>query len=90
MATNTMKAVKAGDIEILVANVGGNFFAIRNKCTHRGCQLTGGRLSGDNVICPCHGSTFNLKTGSVVKGPAKEPEPSYKVKVEDGRLQIEV
>jgi nitrite reductase/ring-hydroxylating ferredoxin subunit len=88
MANNTTKAIKIGDLEILVANIEGTFFAIRNKCTHRGCQLSRGRISGDHVICPCHGSTFDLKTGEVIKGPAKEPEPSYKVKVENGELQV--
>jgi nitrite reductase/ring-hydroxylating ferredoxin subunit len=90
LAINTMKAINAGDMEILVANIRGNFLAIRNKCTHRGCRLTNGRISGGTIVCPCHGSTFDLKTGAVVKGPAKEPEPSYMVKVVEGTLQIEL
>jgi len=90
LAINKMKGIKIGDVDILVANIEGNFFAIRNKCTHMGCHLTGGSISGNNVICPCHGSTFDLKTGAVVRGPAKEPEPSYKVEVEKGVLQVEI
>ncbi|MDD1707177.1 MAG: Rieske (2Fe-2S) protein [Methanoregulaceae archaeon] len=86
----TMKAVAAGDMEILVANIEGEFFSIGNKCTHRGCKLSNGRMMGDHIICPCHGSTFDLRTGGVVKGPAKEPEHSYRVKVENDTLLVEV
>lgn len=90
MGNNTMKAIKAENKEILVANAGGNFFAIGNTCTHRGCQLSKGKLSGNHVTCPCHGSTFDLMTGLVVKGPAKEPEHSYKVKVENDIVLVDV
>jgi nitrite reductase/ring-hydroxylating ferredoxin subunit len=84
------KVIPAGNTEILVANVEGKFFAIGNTCTHRGCKLSNGRVKGDHVICPCHGSTFDLKTGMVVHGPATEPEPSYTVGIRDDNLQVEV
>jgi 3-phenylpropionate/trans-cinnamate dioxygenase ferredoxin subunit len=88
--SGTMKGIEAGGMEILVANIEGKFFAISNKCTHRGCKLSNGRLKDDHVICPCHGSTFDLRTGDVVKGPAKEPEHSYEVKVENDTILVEV
>jgi len=85
-----MKEVDAEGHNLLVANLGGTFYAIGNVCTHMGCHLSQGRLDGQNVICPCHGSTFDLKTGQLVKGPARKPEPSYPVKIEDGELVIVV
>lgn len=88
--SGTMRAITSGDIEILIVNIEGKFFAIGNKCTHRGCKLSKGKMVGDHIICPCHGSTFDLKTGGVVKGPAKEPEHSYLVKVENDTLLVEV
>ncbi len=86
----TMKEVSAEGTTLLVANLGGTYYSIRNICTHMGCHLSQGRIEGQNVICPCHGSTFDLKTGKVVKGPARNPEPSYPVKVEDGELLVDV
>ncbi len=86
----TMKEVDAEGHILLVANLGGSWFAIGNICTHMGCHLSQGQIVGQNVICPCHGSTFDLKTGQLVRGPAKRPEPSYLVKVEDGELSIDV
>jgi len=76
--------------QILVANAGGNYFAIGNVCTHNGCRLSGGKLEGETVRCPCHGSGFDLRTGNAVHGPAKNPEPSFRVTVEKGELFIDV
>jgi len=79
----------AGGKEICVVNVGGKYYAIGNRCTHMGCLLSGGKLIGEEVTCPCHGSVFNVVTGAVVKGPAKKPEPEYGVKVEEDQVLIE-
>lgn len=88
IARGTMKAVQSGDTEILLANSDGKIYAIGNTCTHQGCKLSKGTLEGDAVHCACHGSVFDLKTGSVKKGPAKEPEPSYTVSIEDGEIVV--
>jgi len=55
-----------------------------------GCMLADGTLSGANVTCPCHGSVFNIKIGSVVKGPTKKPEPAYDTRVEGEQLLVNV
>jgi 3-phenylpropionate/trans-cinnamate dioxygenase ferredoxin subunit len=86
----SMKGVRVGEKEILVSNLGGMYHAIGDKCTHRGCSLSKGSISGTHVICPCHHSTFDLVTGALVKGPAKEPEPSYVVRVENNELWLEL
>jgi len=75
-----MTAVQADRKDILIANAHGKISAIGNTCTHQGCTLSGGRLDGETVQCPCHGSVFNVRTGEVVQGPAKKPEPRYEVK----------
>lgn len=71
---------------ILIAHVDGSYYAIGDICTHMGCNLSDGELVGDTVVCPCHGSEFNVKTGEKVKGPAKDPEPSYSLKVEGDKI----
>ena len=90
LAPNAMKGVQAEGKKILVANVGRNYYAIGDVCTHLGCLLSGGRLAGDNVVCPCHASSFSVKTGSVIKGPAKNPAPTYQVKVEGDQVLVNV
>jgi len=85
-----MKGTSAGDKQIVVANVDGKYYAFGKICTHMGCMLSDGILKGENVTCPCHGSIFNVKNGSVVKGPAKKPVASYEVKVEGEKVFVKV
>ena len=75
---------------ILIANVSGEYYAIGDICTHMGCNISDGVLDGEAVHCPCHGSTFNIKTGAVLKGPAKEPEPSYTLRVDGDKILADI
>jgi Rieske Fe-S protein len=49
----------------------GEFKAFSYICTHQGCPVT--QVSGDTISCPCHGSQFSTKDGSVKQGPATKP-----------------
>jgi len=89
MANAALHGVTIDDKQILLAKAGDTFFAIGNVCTHNGCRLSGGKLEGEIVRCPCHGSGFSLKTGEAVHGPAKNPEPVYHVSDENGELVID-
>ena len=84
-----MKAEVEGK-EICLVNVEGKYYALGDRCTHRSCSLSKGTLKGENVACPCHGSIFNVKTGAVVKGPAKKPAPTFQIKVEENQVLVNV
>jgi 3-phenylpropionate/trans-cinnamate dioxygenase ferredoxin component len=94
----SIKDVPAGEMigidnsgqKIVVANVNGSYYAIGDVCTHRGCKLSEGTLKGDQVRCPCHGSIFDVKTGAVVKGLAKNPEKSFKVRVDGNSIMVAI
>lgn len=91
LVAGKMVGAEAGAKQILVANVDGKYYAIGDKCTHRGCKLSGGTLKENGVVeCPCHGSNFDVKTGDVVKGPAKTPEPVFQVKVEKDDILADI
>ncbi len=49
--------------KVAVCNVEGTIYAIADACPHRGASLSGGRLRGDTIVCPWHGSVFELATG---------------------------
>lgn len=86
-----MTGVTAGGKEILVANVGGTYYAMNNICTHAGAQLHEGRLEGKQVICPWHGAKWDVTTGNLEWFPQKlKPLGSYRVTVEDGTVYVEV
>ena len=81
LPSGKMLGVESGGRSILVANWNGNYYAMGNVCTHEGCTISGGTLRGEKVQCPCHGSTFDIRTGAVLAGPAREAEPTYKLRV---------
>jgi 3-phenylpropionate/trans-cinnamate dioxygenase ferredoxin subunit len=83
-----MKKVTVDGKEILIANVEGKYYAMGNKCTHRGGTLSRGSLSGKVVKCPRHGAKFDVTTGEVVAGPAKKSEPTFEAKVEGKNIII--
>ena len=52
-------------------------------------MLTGGGGSGRHfVICPCHGSEFDVRSGEVLQGPAREPVETYETRIEGGSLEV--
>ena len=58
----------------------GSFKAFTAVCTHQGCIVS--TVSGGTINCPCHGSKFSIKDGSVVNGPATSPLAPIAIKVE--------
>ena len=58
-----MKHVEADGKEVLVANVGGKFYAISDRCGHMNALLSMGNLTGNTVTCPFHGAKFDIITG---------------------------
>jgi nitrite reductase/ring-hydroxylating ferredoxin subunit len=74
---------------VMVFNVAGTFCATQANCTHRQDPLSKGKLDGSTVTCAWHGSQFNVCTGAVLRGPAKDPLKTYRVIVEGEMGRIE-
>jgi 3-phenylpropionate/trans-cinnamate dioxygenase ferredoxin component len=85
-----MRAFDVQDTRIAVANVGGMFYAFGDTCTHRQCSLAEGDLEETTVICPCHGSEFDVSSGEVLTPPARDPVASYEARVVGENLEIKV
>ncbi len=73
---------------IAVFNVGGQYYAIEDVCTHDGGPLAEGEVYGYEIECPRHGARFDLRTGAVTRMPAVIPVPWYPVRVENGAIQV--
>ena len=73
---------------VAIFNVGGEFLAVEDVCTHDGGGLAGGAVEGDQVICPRHGARFCLRTGKALSPPAYEPVRSYETRVVDGDVEV--
>jgi 3-phenylpropionate/trans-cinnamate dioxygenase ferredoxin subunit len=83
-----MRAFDVPGTKIAVANVDGTFYAFDDTCTHLRCSLAEGDLEETTVICPCHGSEFDVTNGAVLQGPAREPVETYETRVDGGSLEI--
>jgi nitrite reductase/ring-hydroxylating ferredoxin subunit len=62
--------------------------AIANTCTHMGGPLNEGEREGNVVTCPWHGSQFDLCSGEVLRGPAREPQQHFEARVRDGWVEV--
>jgi len=104
LSEGTMKKYQVQNTEILVARIGGNYYAVQNKCPHLGGDLSEGILEGTVVTCPRHGSRFNMVDGSVVRWlrgsglissigkTLKAPQKLtvYNIKIENQDLLVEI
>jgi uncharacterized protein YbjT (DUF2867 family)/nitrite reductase/ring-hydroxylating ferredoxin subunit len=73
-----------------VFNIEGGLCATQAMCTHKRGPLSEGSLDSTTVRCPLHGAEFNVWTGAVLHGPARDPLTTYRVTVdrEIGRVEV--
>jgi uncharacterized protein YbjT (DUF2867 family)/nitrite reductase/ring-hydroxylating ferredoxin subunit len=76
--------------DVAVFSAAGGFCATQALCTHRAGPLSEGAIDDTTVTCPLHGAQFNIWTGAVLGGPAKEPLKTYRVIVEGDIGRVEV
>jgi len=101
MVGNKARNASPKKISIPIPTTGGVFFheqfiviqsdenlrIISSKCTHMGCQID--QVSGDRLLCPCHGSSFDLQ-GNVITGPALQALPQLPFEIDDSKTSITV
>jgi nitrite reductase/ring-hydroxylating ferredoxin subunit len=84
-----MRAVELEGMPLLLSrSESGEVCAISNICTHMGGPLDEGEREGDVVICPWHASRFDLCSGEVRQGPAREPQQRFETRVRDGWVEV--
>src|SRR2546426_878335 len=81
-------AFTVGGQRIALFNVEGTYYAIADTCTHRGGSLSQGDVEATRVTCLWHGAEFDLKTGAVLGPPAQEAVSSYRVVVDDIKVEV--
>jgi nitrite reductase/ring-hydroxylating ferredoxin subunit/uncharacterized membrane protein len=83
-----MKLLRAGARRIVIARTEAGVVAFDDRCTHKGGPLGDGVLACGTVQCPWHGSQFDVNTGAVKNGPARNPISTYGITERDGRLWL--
>lgn len=88
LAENRPLRVDAGDAPVMLVRQGEEIFAIAAVCTHVGGPLDEGKIEGENVVCPWHGSVFCLRDGRLLHGPATIAQRAYEVRRQDDRIAV--
>ena len=88
-----VKSFQFGDNKIVVCNIAGEYFAVSDICSHDDGELVLGEgklIENCQLECPRHGARFDVKTGLAKRMPAVAPIKTYKVKVLNDELEIEI
>jgi Rieske Fe-S protein len=79
-------AVFASQRVVVTQPAPGTFKAFSAVCTHQGCTVN--KVAGGTINCPCHGSKYDIKDGSVVNGPAPRPLEERQITVSGTTIQL--
>jgi len=84
---------RLGYISLFVMRDGEDVHVLTDRCSHLAGPLHQGRIITDDnadpcVVCPWHGSTFRIRDGSVVHGPATARQPAFETRVQEGTVQV--
>ena len=86
----TTKNFVINDREILICNVGGEFYAIDNICSHDDGPLGGGALIDCEIECPRHGARFDVRSGNPITPPAFLPVDVFQTRTVETDLEIDI
>jgi 3-phenylpropionate/trans-cinnamate dioxygenase ferredoxin subunit len=87
--TDEALGVTVGDLEVAIAQDGGEYFAIQNECSHAAVALSEGEVADCQIECWLHGSRFDLRTGKPTGLPATEPVAVFAVEVRDDGVYVD-
>ena len=87
-----MKIVHAGQLAVGVYNIGGELYAIEDRCSHDDGPLCEGDFDAEEgvVTCPRHGATFDICSGRALTLPAYQPVDTFPVRVVDGMVKVQI
>ncbi len=88
LAEGQLTRVDVAGMPAVMLKQGNSIYAIGATCTHLAGPLDEGTCQDGVVTCPWHGSRFRLSDGSVVNGPAVYAEPTFAVRVRDGKIEL--
>jgi 3-phenylpropionate/trans-cinnamate dioxygenase ferredoxin subunit len=81
--------IQVDGVSVLVICDGGQYYALRNKCSHQDFPLLGGDVSMGRVTCAKHGAKFELSTGKARTLPAVKPVAIYRTHLQGGAVWVE-
>ena len=80
--------VQRSEIGIVLVRQGAHVHAMGARCSHAGGPLDQGWVLDGTLVCPWHGSRYDLRTGQPASGPSTCPQPRYTVRIVDGVVEL--
>ena len=80
--------VDADGVPICLVKRGETIHAISETCPHLGGPLSEGKLHGDVIECPWHGSGLSIVDGHIANGPTTYPARVFEVRVRAGKVEV--
>jgi naphthalene 1,2-dioxygenase ferredoxin component len=90
LPTDDVAGVAVAGRDIALYTVGDAVYATDNLCTHGHARLCDGFLDGHEIECPLHQGKFDVRNGQPSCAPVEAPLRSYPVKVEGGRVYLQI
>ena len=87
---NEVRRFDLNGARVAVFHLDDGFYALGDTCSHEEASLSEGFVEDEQVECPKHGATFDIRTGRNCTLPATRPVPAYRVSVENGEVYVEV
>lgn len=88
LSEGQMMLVKVKDERVVIGRCPEGIVAFSDRCSHKGGPLSDGALVGCTVQCPWHGSQFDIHTGRVVAGPAKNKIDVCEIEIRSGEVYV--
>jgi naphthalene 1,2-dioxygenase ferredoxin component len=82
--------LQVGGRDMALYKVEGSIFATDNVCTHGHARLCDGFLDGYEIECPLHQGKFDVRNGRAACAPVTEDIRIYPVRIEDGRVFVQI
>jgi 3-phenylpropionate/trans-cinnamate dioxygenase ferredoxin subunit len=88
LQSGQMRWVAVDRERVLLVNVDGAYYALKDQCGHQWAPLSRGKLQGHIVECPLHFACFDVRTGRLLSGPVAVDVPIYEVRIEGGTVYV--
>lgn len=88
LGADAPRRVTCGSAGVVLVRHRDEVFAVGEHCPHLGAPLGEGWVYRDGLVCPWHGSVFDLGTGEVMRGPAVAPLACYQTRVREGQIEV--
>jgi nitrite reductase/ring-hydroxylating ferredoxin subunit len=80
--------VEVDGVGLVLCRTGKEIAAFGEFCPHLAAPMTDGWVDRGRLVCPWHGSRFDVCSGAVLRGPSAAPLPRYQTRISDGMIEL--